>query len=83
MRVHGDRTLHAWTLTFRLPAGQRVTAGWNGRFDQDGSTVSVRAAGWNDDLTGQGAQLGFTAIATGDNGPGSGFTLNGDACRMI
>ncbi|MEV0843929.1 protein kinase [Actinocatenispora sera] len=81
--VRSDRSRHGWTLTFRLPAGQRITGGWNGRFDQDGSTVTVRSAGWNDDLTSQGVSIGFTATVAHDSGPGSGFALDGGACRMV
>ncbi|WP_207129144.1 serine/threonine-protein kinase [Actinocatenispora comari] len=81
--VRSDRSRHGWTLTFRLPSGQRVTGGWNGRFDQDGTTVTVRSAGWNDDLTSQGVSIGFTAAVTDDDGPGRGFALDGTACRLV
>ncbi|WP_203964293.1 serine/threonine-protein kinase [Actinocatenispora thailandica] len=80
--VRSRRQVHGWTLTFRLPAGQRVTAGWNGHFSQDGTTVSVRSAGWNDDLTDQGAQVGFTATVGDRDGPGTGFALDGSTCRI-
>jgi hypothetical protein len=81
--VRSDRSRHGWTLTFRLPSGQRVTGGWNGRFDQDGTAVTVRSAGWNDDLTSQGVSIGFTAAVTDDDGPGRGFALDGTACRLV
>jgi len=69
-----------WTLTFRLPPGQRVTTGWNGRFEQHGTHVTVYAAEWNARLDGHGVQIGFNATATHDTGPGTGFAVNGTRC---
>ncbi len=77
----GTAAVSTWTLTFALPGGQRVVAGWNGAFSQSGDRVSVRDAGYNAMLNpGRSTTLGFNGAAQrGTAGP-SAFVLNGTPC---
>jgi cellulase/cellobiase CelA1 len=43
----GDTAVNGWTLTFDLPAGQRVSQGWSAQWSQSGATVTAKNASWN------------------------------------
>ncbi|HET9653986.1 MAG TPA: cellulase family glycosylhydrolase [Kineosporiaceae bacterium] len=72
-----------WTLRFTFPnAGQRLIQGWNGKFAQSGSGLTVTSASWNGALkTDASARIGFVALQKGSNPKPSDFTLNGVTCN--
>ncbi len=75
----GSSTVSNWRSTWTVPSGVSVTNGWNATVSQSGSTVTATAPTWSADLApGQSVTVGYQA--TGQAGPGSGFTLNGVSC---
>ncbi|MEV4726386.1 cellulose binding domain-containing protein [Micromonospora humida] len=79
----GVTTITAWRLTFPLPAGQRITTGWNAVYSPSSGTVTAR--GHDDHVTigpGGAIAIGFVADHTGDTGSPSSFTLNGTPCAL-
>ncbi|MEV4639710.1 PHB depolymerase family esterase [Actinoplanes sp. NPDC049548] len=80
----GATTIGGWTLGFTLPAGQRITSGWNAAYSPASGQVSARDAGYNATLApGSSTGIGYQATHTGDAGAPSGFTLNGAACSVV
>ncbi|MEH1101775.1 extracellular catalytic domain type 1 short-chain-length polyhydroxyalkanoate depolymerase [Micromonospora sp. CPCC 205561] len=79
----GGSTVDGWSLAFTLPAGQRITNGWNATYAATGSAVTARDVGHNATLApGASVTLGFQATHTGDTTRPSSFTLNGAACSV-
>jgi hypothetical protein len=77
----GANAFSPWTLTWTFAAGQRVTHGWDGDYDQRGGRVTVNAAEWNTTLApGATVTTGFNGSIRGGNPVPGGFTLNGAAC---
>ncbi|GAB3150119.1 hypothetical protein GCM10027258_47720 [Amycolatopsis stemonae] len=77
----GTATLSPWTLTWTFPAGQRVTHGWDGRYDQSGARVTVTAESWNTTLApGATVTTGLNGAFDRGNPQPGGFTLNGSRC---
>ncbi|MDG4832491.1 cellulose binding domain-containing protein [Solwaraspora sp. WMMD1047] len=79
----GATTIASWELKFPLPAGQRITTGWNAVYSPISGDVTAR--GYDDHVTiGPGATMaiGFVATHTGDTGAPSWFTLNGTPCSL-
>jgi serine/threonine-protein kinase len=78
----GTEEIGGWTLRFQLQPGQKVGGGWNGRWNQDGSTVTVTDAGYNQDVPiGGQVTLGFLGSQPGNTSSNpTRFTLNGTAC---
>ncbi|GAA0558567.1 hypothetical protein GCM10010172_46990 [Paractinoplanes ferrugineus] len=76
----GD-ALSGWRLTWSFPAGQKVTALWNGTVSQSGTQVTVGNATWNGTVASGGkASVGFNGTWTGANPAPTDFALNGVAC---
>ncbi|MBX6766021.1 MAG: cellulose binding domain-containing protein [Actinomadura rubrobrunea] len=74
-------TINGWTLTFDLPAGQRVSQGWGAQWSQSGTTVTAENAPWNGTLApGQSTSIGFNGTHTGEDAKPTAFTLNGSSC---
>ncbi|NLT53741.1 MAG: cellulose-binding protein, partial [Actinomycetales bacterium] len=70
-----------WTLTFRFADGQTVTQGWNGRWSQSASTVTVANESWNGNVaTGASVAPGFIGSWNGANNAPTGFAVNGVTC---
>ncbi|MCR6487906.1 cellulose-binding domain-containing protein [Amycolatopsis sp. OK19-0408] len=77
----GSETLDPWTLTWTFTAGQRVTHGWDGRYSQSGSRVTVDAESYNATLApGATVSTGLNGAFDGGNPAPGGFTLNGAPC---
>jgi serine/threonine-protein kinase len=76
-----------WTLQFKLPKGEHLSGGWNGKWTQNGRNVTVEDADYNATLSpGAAVSLGFLGqlreSRKGNPKPGeaSGFRLNGRSC---
>ena len=79
----GVTTITSWRLAFPLPAGQRITTGWNAVYSPSSGNVTAR--GLDDHvIIGPGASIaiGFVAEHTGGTGSPSSFTLNGTSCSL-
>ncbi|MFJ1768582.1 cellulose-binding domain-containing protein [Amycolatopsis sp. NPDC088138] len=77
----GGKAFSPWTLSWTFAAGQRVTHGWDGDYDQSGGRVTVTAAEWNTTLApGATVTTGFNGSIRGGNPAPGAFTLNGAAC---
>uniref|UniRef100_UPI000CD4CE5C endo-1,4-beta-xylanase n=1 Tax=Streptomyces sp. SM12 TaxID=1071602 RepID=UPI000CD4CE5C len=71
--------LDGWQATFALPAGARVTGGWNATFSQSGSTVTAANVAHNR-AVGAGGTFGFGFQSdTGAHGAPA-VSLNGERC---
>jgi hypothetical protein len=78
----GTAAINGWTLRFDLASGQRVGGGWNGVWQQRGSSVTVRYSDFNQSVPiGGSVTLGFLGTERGntDATPGK-FTVNGSSC---
>lgn len=74
-------TLSPWTLTWTFTAGQRVTHGWDGKYSQSGSRVTVDAESWNTTLApGATVSTGLNGAFDHGNPAPTAFTLNGARC---
>jgi cellulose binding protein with CBM2 domain len=72
--------LDGWTMTLTVPDEVRLDEGWNGRWSQQGTTLTVENAPFNGSIgTGQSVVTGHSASHDGDVSF-TGFVLNGAAC---
>jgi serine/threonine-protein kinase len=81
----GTAAINGWTLRFDLENGQHVGGGWNGQWQQDGSSVTVKDAFYDQSLpVGGSVTLGFIGTQHGntDATPDT-FTLNGATCHTV
>jgi hypothetical protein len=77
----GSETLSPWTLAWTFTAGQRVTHGWDGKYSQSGSRVTVSAESWNTTLApGATVSTGLNGAFDHGNPAPTAFTLNGARC---
>jgi hypothetical protein len=77
----GSETLSPWTLAWTFTAGQRVTHGWDGKYSQSGSRVTVDAESWNTTLApGATVSTGLNGAFDHGNPAPTAFTLNGARC---
>lgn len=77
----GTVPIQGWTLTFSFSSSQKVSDGWNGQFQQNGSLVSVTNDGSNADIAPAGSvNPGFRGSYKQRNPAPISFTLNGVAC---
>ena len=61
------RAMSGWTLTFDLPAGERIGSLWNGTFTTSGQTVTVHGESWNATIPAGGSvTVGFVATTPED-----------------
>jgi endoglucanase len=73
--------LNPWLVTWTLPAGATVTAGWNAAVTQAGQQVSAAAPSWNPSLaTGDSVSIGFNVSGSSNPPPGD-VRLGGTACQ--
>lgn len=82
---NGGVPIPGWTLRFRLPTGQSVAGGWDGRWRQTGRTVTVRDMIYNRIVEpGSSVTLGFVGRVEGTGGVRrpSRFAVNGHACAI-
>ncbi len=74
-------TLSPWTLTWTFTAGQQVTHGWDGKYSQSGSRVTVTAESYNSTLApGATVSTGLNGAFDHGNPAPTAFTLNGARC---
>ncbi|MBQ1076628.1 PHB depolymerase family esterase [Micromonospora sp. C31] len=79
----GAATVDGWSLGFTLPAGQRITNGWNATYAPTSGAVTARNVSYNATIApGASVSVGFQATHTGDTGRPSSFTLNGATCTF-
>jgi hypothetical protein len=77
----GGETLSPWTLSWTFTAGQRVTHGWDGKYGQSGSRVTVNAESYNATLApGATVSTGLNGAFDHGNPAPTAFTLNGARC---
>ncbi|MBT0995113.1 cellulase family glycosylhydrolase [Cellulomonas sp. DKR-3] len=79
----GTTSVSGWSLSFTLPAGQRLEQGWSATWSQTGQVVTATGAQWNSALApGASVDLGFNGTHTGTTTSPTAFTLNGSACTV-
>ena len=71
--------VNGWTLTWALPAGQRITQSWNATTSQSGAAATAVDASWNATIPAAGS-AGFGLVTDSTLGGASGFALNGSPC---
>jgi len=71
--------VNGWTLTWTLPAGQRITQSWNATTSQSGAAATAVNASWNATIPAAGS-AGFGLVTDSTLGGASGFALNGSPC---
>ncbi|KAB8166521.1 PHB depolymerase family esterase [Streptomyces sp. 3MP-14] len=77
----GDTALDDWRLTFSLPAGQAITAGWNAHYSAESGAVTATGVAHNATIPpGGSVTLGYQASHGGTPAAPTGFALNGTAC---
>ncbi|HEY4022872.1 MAG TPA: cellulose binding domain-containing protein [Pseudonocardiaceae bacterium] len=73
--------LSTWTISFTLPAGDKVTSVWDGQLTTSGNTYTVTNANYNAPVAaGTSVSFGFNVSYSGASPTPSGCTLNGDPC---
>ena len=70
-----------WTLTWSLPAGQKITQSWNATTTQSGASATAVNAAWNGQIPAAGSTA-FGFIADSGLGGATGFALNGTPCTV-
>ena len=75
------QTVHGWTVSFDLPAGERISSLWNGTMTAAGQHVTVTNPSWAGDIaTGAKASFGFVVDAAGGSGTPRNCLINGASC---
>jgi endoglucanase len=76
--------INAWTLAWTFPGNQVITNLWNGKFTQNGTSVTVTNANYNGTITPNGGTVnfGFQLTYSGSNAKPTSFTLNGTPCQL-
>ncbi len=76
--------IQGWTLVFTFGSDQKVQAGWNATWSQQGAVVTARDVGYNDIIApGSAAGLGFNGTWTTSNPTPTVFTVNGVTCTTV
>jgi len=71
---NGSAAVTAWTLSWTLPANQKITQVWNATIAQSGASVTAGNVGWNGQLP-AGGSTSFGLITDSAD-----FALNGSVC---
>ena len=84
VRNDGAAPVTPWTVTWTVPSGVTVTAGWNAVVTQSGSTVTAAAPLWlQSRALAPGASVMIGVNASGASSPGPrGVALNGATCTV-
>jgi chitodextrinase len=73
--------LSSWTVSFTLPAGDKVTSVWDGQLATNGNTYTVTNASYNAPVAaGTSVSFGFNVSYSGSSPTPGSCTLNGDPC---
>ncbi|MFC5927095.1 PHB depolymerase family esterase [Micromonospora vulcania] len=79
----GAAPVTGWALTFALPAGQRITTGWNAQYAPASGAVTASNVSYNATIAPNASvSIGFQATHEGGAGRPSSFALNGVACSI-
>ncbi|MBO2448841.1 cellulase family glycosylhydrolase [Actinomadura barringtoniae] len=74
--------LNGWKLAYSYTGNQRLSSGWNGKWAQSGTAVTVTNESWNGSLaTGAAVQIGANFTYSGKNDDPTAFSVNGVACN--
>ncbi|NUP53916.1 MAG: hypothetical protein HOW97_42345 [Catenulispora sp.] len=75
------QSVHGWTLSFDLPAGERISSLWDGTMTTAGQRITVTNPAWGGDIaTGTDASFGFVVDAGGGSGEPQNCQINGASC---
>ncbi|GAA2037265.1 cellulose binding domain-containing protein [Catenulispora yoronensis] len=75
------RIVHGWTVSFALPAGERISSLWNGTMTVSGQQVTVANPQWDGDIgAGTSVAFGFVVDASGGSGAPENCVINGALC---
>ncbi|MGC4772821.1 cellulose binding domain-containing protein [Micromonospora sp. DT44] len=74
--------VNGWTLTWSLPAGQRITQSWNATVTQSGAAATAVNAAWNAVIPAAGS-TSFGFITDSPLAGATGFALNGSPCAAV
>ncbi|MFJ8601804.1 glycoside hydrolase family 6 protein [Streptomyces shenzhenensis] len=73
----------SWSVKWAYAGNQTVTSGWNAKFSQSGTAVTVANETYNGTLgTGGSVSFGFNASYSGTNALPTAFTLDGVTCNV-
>jgi hypothetical protein len=77
---NGATVIDGWTLGWTFSGNQKITNMWNGRYTQNGTSVSVTNQTYNSTIPARGTvSFGFNISYSGTNAKPTGFTLNGSS----
>ncbi|CAM5618833.1 Endoglucanase CelA [Streptomyces alboniger] len=80
--TNNTAAVSGWNLTFDLAGGQKVSQGWNAKWSQSGTTVTVANESYNGQLgSGASVSAGFIASRSGGDAVPTTFKLNGTICN--
>lgn len=75
------QSVHGWTVSFDLPAGERISSLWDGAMAAAGQHITVTNPAWGGDIaTGTDASFGFVVDAGGGSGEPQNCQINGASC---
>ncbi|MBS2532513.1 cellulose binding domain-containing protein [Catenulispora sp. NF23] len=73
--------VHNWTVSFDLPAGERISSLWDGTMTAAGQHITVTSPTWGADIaTGTSTTFGFVVDATAGSATPLNCLINGAAC---
>ncbi|ELP63674.1 glycoside hydrolase family 6 protein [Streptomyces turgidiscabies] len=73
----------SWSVKWAYAGNQQVTSGWNAKFTQSGTAVTVANETYNGSLaTGGSVSFGFNGSYSGTNAIPASFTLDGVTCNV-
>ena len=75
------QTVHGWTVSFDLPAGERISSLWNGTMTAAAQHVTVTNPSWAGAIaTGTSATFGFVVDAASGSAAPLNCLVNGASC---
>lgn len=75
------QTVHGWTVSFDLPAGERISSLWNGTMTTAGQHITVANPSWDGDIaTGTSAAFGFVVDTSAGSAAPVNCLVNGASC---
>ncbi|NEA66870.1 glycoside hydrolase family 6 protein [Streptomyces sp. SID12488] len=73
----------SWAVKWSYAGNQQVTSGWNAKFSQSGTAVTVANESYNGTIaTGGSVSFGFNGSYSGTNALPATFTLDGVTCNV-
>jgi hypothetical protein len=75
------QTVHGWTVSFDLPAGERISSLWDGTMTAAGQHITVANPSWAGDIaTGTSATFGFVVDTASGSAEPVNCLVNGGSC---